>query len=84
MVSGEKPLVCCRTPPLMLAVAPVFTRMPPLLLLSIVLVNARLDAVATELRTNESAVFQIVQRSLSAIRVVQAFFEPWDSGDYDT
>ncbi|MBX3024458.1 ABC transporter ATP-binding protein [bacterium] len=45
----------------------------PLMLLSIALVNARLDAVASEVRANESAVYQIVQRNLAAIRVVQAF-----------
>ncbi len=45
----------------------------PLLLLSITLVNARLDAIATDVRAKESAVFQIVQRNLAAIRVVQAF-----------
>lgn len=45
----------------------------PVLLLGIVLVNARLDAVATEVRARESAVYQIVQRNLAAIRVVQAF-----------
>jgi ATP-binding cassette subfamily B protein/subfamily B ATP-binding cassette protein MsbA len=45
----------------------------PLLLFSITLVNARLDAVATDVRAKESAVFQIVQRNLSAIRIVQAF-----------
>ena len=45
----------------------------PLMLLSIALVNARLDAVATDVRAKESAVYQIVQRNLSAIRIVQAF-----------
>ncbi|MFN8643256.1 MAG: ABC transporter ATP-binding protein [Candidatus Binatia bacterium] len=45
----------------------------PLLLLGILLVNARLDAVATEVRARESAVYQIVQRNLAAIRIVQAF-----------
>ena len=45
----------------------------PLLLLGIVLVNSRLDAVATEVRARESAVYQIVQRNLAAIRLVQAF-----------
>jgi ATP-binding cassette subfamily B protein/subfamily B ATP-binding cassette protein MsbA len=45
----------------------------PLMLLSIALVNARLDAVATEVRARESAVYQIVQRNLAAIRIVQAF-----------
>jgi ATP-binding cassette subfamily B protein/subfamily B ATP-binding cassette protein MsbA len=45
----------------------------PVLLLGIALVNARLDAVASEVRTRESAVYQIVQRNLAAIRLVQAF-----------
>lgn len=45
----------------------------PALLLGIVLVNARLDAVASEVRARESAVYQIVQRTLVAMRVVQAF-----------
>lgn len=45
----------------------------PLLLAGILLVNRRLDAAATDVRVKESAVYQIVQRSLSAIRVVQAF-----------
>lgn len=45
----------------------------PLMLLAIALVNARLDAVATDVRVKESAVYQIVQRNLAAIRIVQAF-----------
>lgn len=45
----------------------------PLMLLAIALVNARLDAVATDVRAKESAVYQIVQRNLAAIRIVQAF-----------
>lgn len=45
----------------------------PLLLLGIVLVNRRLDAAASDARVKESAVYQIVQRNLSAMRVVQAF-----------
>ena len=45
----------------------------PPLLLGIVLVNRRLADAATELRVRESAVFDIVQRNLSAIKVVQAF-----------
>jgi ATP-binding cassette subfamily B protein/subfamily B ATP-binding cassette protein MsbA len=45
----------------------------PLLLLGIVLVNRRITAAATEMRERESAVYTIVQRNLSAIKVVQAF-----------
>lgn len=45
----------------------------PLMLLGIALVNARLDAIATDVRAKESAVYQIVQRNLAAIRIVQAF-----------
>lgn len=45
----------------------------PLLLLGIVLINRWISAAATEMRERESNVFQIVQRNLSAIKVVQAF-----------
>ncbi|MDX2165658.1 MAG: ABC transporter ATP-binding protein [Deltaproteobacteria bacterium] len=45
----------------------------PLLLFGILLVNRRLSAAATELRERESEVYQIVQRNLSAIKIVQAF-----------
>jgi ATP-binding cassette subfamily B protein/subfamily B ATP-binding cassette protein MsbA len=45
----------------------------PVLLVGILLGSARLDAVAGEVRARESAVYQIVQRNLAAIRVVQAF-----------
>ncbi|MGH7789033.1 MAG: ABC transporter ATP-binding protein, partial [Candidatus Binatia bacterium] len=45
----------------------------PLLLLGIVLVNRRISAAATEVRERESAVYEIVQRNLSAIKIVQAF-----------
>jgi ATP-binding cassette subfamily B protein/subfamily B ATP-binding cassette protein MsbA len=45
----------------------------PVLLLGIVLVNRRISAAASEMRERESEVYQIVQRNLSAIKVVQAF-----------
>lgn len=45
----------------------------PLLLLGILLVNRRITAAATEMRERESAVFQLLQRNLAAIKVVQAF-----------
>ncbi len=45
----------------------------PLLFLGVVLINRRLTALATEAREKESAVYQLVQRNLAAIRVVQAF-----------
>lgn len=45
----------------------------PLLLAGIVLVNRRITTAATEMRERESEVYQIVQRNLSAIKIVQAF-----------
>jgi ATP-binding cassette subfamily B protein/subfamily B ATP-binding cassette protein MsbA len=45
----------------------------PLMFIGIALVTARLDALASDVRAKESAVFEIVQRNLAAIRVVQAF-----------
>jgi ATP-binding cassette subfamily B protein len=45
----------------------------PLLLLAIVLLNRRITAVAVHARESESAVYQLVQRGMSAIKVVQAF-----------
>jgi ATP-binding cassette subfamily B protein len=45
----------------------------PLLLFGILSVNRRLSLAATELRERESEVYQIVQRNLSAIKIVQAF-----------
>jgi ATP-binding cassette subfamily B protein len=45
----------------------------PLLFLAIVLLNRRITALAHEARASESAVYQMVQRGMSAIKVVQAF-----------
>jgi ATP-binding cassette subfamily B protein len=45
----------------------------PFLLLSIVPLNRRITAVARRARESESAVYQLVQRGMSAIKVVQAF-----------
>jgi len=45
----------------------------PLLLLAIVLLNRRITTVAMAARESESAVYQMVQRGMSAIKVVQAF-----------
>lgn len=45
----------------------------PFLLLAIVLLNRRITAVAVHARESESAVYQLVQRGMSAIKVVQAF-----------
>ena len=59
-----------RLDPLLTAVA---CGVGPLLLAGIVLVNRHITAAATEMRERESEVYQIVQRNLSAIKVVQAF-----------
>ncbi len=45
----------------------------PVLLLGIVWINRRMVHAATDMREKESAVYQVVQRNLSAIRIVQAF-----------
>jgi ATP-binding cassette subfamily B protein len=45
----------------------------PLLSLAIVLLNQRISDVAQRARESESAVYQAVQRGMSAIKVVQAF-----------
>ncbi len=45
----------------------------PFLLLAIVLLNRRITALAVHARESESAVYQLVQRGMSAIKVVQAF-----------
>jgi len=45
----------------------------PLLLLVIAALNRRISTIAVQARESESAVFQHVQRSMSAIKVVQAF-----------
>ena len=45
----------------------------PVLLAGIVLVNRHLSAAAVAMRERESEVYDIVQRNLSAIKVVQAF-----------
>jgi ATP-binding cassette, subfamily B, bacterial len=63
-------VVMIRLDPLLTAIA---CGVGPLLLAGIVLVNRHIAAAATEMRERESEVYQIVQRNLSAIRVVQAF-----------
>jgi ATP-binding cassette subfamily B protein/subfamily B ATP-binding cassette protein MsbA len=63
-------VVMIRLDPLLTAVA---CAVAPLLLAGIVLVNRHITAAATEMRERESEVYQIVQRNLSAIKVVQAF-----------
>ncbi|MFI5364008.1 MAG: ABC transporter ATP-binding protein [Candidatus Binatia bacterium] len=45
----------------------------PFLIAAIVLLNRRIVAVAMQARESESAVYQAVQRGMSAIKVVQAF-----------
>ncbi len=45
----------------------------PFLFCAIVLLNRRITAVALQARESESAVYQMVQRGMSAIKVVQAF-----------
>jgi ATP-binding cassette subfamily B protein len=61
----------------MLRLDPVLTiiacAVGPALLAGILLVNRHITAAATEMRERESAVFDLVQRNLAAIKVVQAF-----------
>jgi ATP-binding cassette subfamily B protein/subfamily B ATP-binding cassette protein MsbA len=45
----------------------------PLLFVAILLLNRRITEVAQRARESESAVYQLVQRGMSAIKVVQAF-----------
>jgi ATP-binding cassette subfamily B protein/subfamily B ATP-binding cassette protein MsbA len=45
----------------------------PVMLAGIALITGRLDDAATDVRAKESVVYQTVQRTLSTIRVVQAF-----------
>ena len=45
----------------------------PPLVCAIALLNKKMSAAATQARLKESAVYSVVQRTLSAIRVVQAF-----------
>ena len=70
LLLGGMLVVMIRLDPLLTAVA---CAVVPLLLSGIVLVNRRISAAATEMRERESDVYQIVQRNLSAIKVVQAF-----------
>lgn len=70
LLLGGMLVVMIRLDPMLTAVA---CAVVPLLLGGIVLVNRRISAAATEVRERESDVFQIVQRNLSAIKVVQAF-----------
>jgi ATP-binding cassette subfamily B protein/subfamily B ATP-binding cassette protein MsbA len=67
---GGMAVVMVRLDPLLTAVA---CAVAPLLLAGILLVNRHITAAATEMRERESEVYQIVQRNLSAIKVVQAF-----------
>jgi len=50
----------------------------PFLFVAIVLLNRRITAVALRARESESAVYQLVQRGMSAIKVVQAFSKEED------
>ena len=50
----------------------------PLLLFAILLLNRRISDLARRARDSESAVYQIVQRTMSAIKVVQAFSKDED------
>jgi ATP-binding cassette, subfamily B, bacterial len=50
----------------------------PLLFGAILLLNRRITAVAMRARASESAVYQAVQRGMSAIKVVQAFSKEED------
>jgi ATP-binding cassette, subfamily B, bacterial len=70
LLLGGMLVVMIRLDPTLTAVA---CAVVPLLLGGIVLVNRRISAAATEMRERESEVYQIVQRNLSAIKVVQAF-----------
>lgn len=70
LLLGGMLVVMVRLNPALTAVA---CAVGPLLGAGIVLVNRRIAAAATEMRERESDVYQIVQRNLSAIKVVQAF-----------
>ena len=70
LLLGGMLVVMIRLDPLLTAVA---CGVGPLLLAGIVLVNRHIAAAATEMRERESEVYQIVQRNLSAIKIVQAF-----------
>jgi ATP-binding cassette subfamily B protein/subfamily B ATP-binding cassette protein MsbA len=70
LLLGGMLVVMMRLDPMLTAVA---CAVVPLLLAGIVLVNRRISAAATEMRERESDVYQIVQRNLAAIKVVQAF-----------
>jgi ATP-binding cassette subfamily B protein/subfamily B ATP-binding cassette protein MsbA len=45
----------------------------PVLLLAIMTLSARINALATDSRVKESALWSVAQRSIGAIRVIQAF-----------
>ena len=70
LLLGGMLVVMVRLDPLLTVVA---CAVGPLLLIGVLLVNRRIAAAATEMRERESEVYQIVQRNLSAIKVVQAF-----------
>jgi ATP-binding cassette subfamily B protein/subfamily B ATP-binding cassette protein MsbA len=70
LLLGGMLIVMVRLDPLLTAVA---CGVAPLLLGVVLLVNRHLNAAATEMRERESEVYQIVQRNLSAIKIVQAF-----------
>lgn len=70
LLLGGMLVVMVRLDPLLTAVA---CGVAPLLLGVVLLVNRHLNAAATEMRERESEVYQIVQRNLSAIKIVQAF-----------
>src|SRR5262249_56782528 len=45
----------------------------PVLFAAIILLSSRINALATEARTRESALWSVAQRTIGAIRVIQAF-----------
>jgi len=52
----------------------------PALFLAIVLLNKKISSAATEARQKGSTVYSVVQRTLSGIRVIQAFTKEEDEG----
>lgn len=70
LLLGGMLLVMLRLDPLLTAVA---CGVAPVLAAGIVLLNRHLRQAATELRERESEVFNLVQRTLAAIKVVQVF-----------
>jgi len=56
-----------------LAMTLVALAIVPILFLAIVSLSARINALATEARVRESALWSVAQRTIGAIRVIQAF-----------